>query len=41
MKAKDETEDNMQTATLTKKQFIAKLFEKRIDKITSAFEFID
>ena len=34
IKAKDETEDDIQTVTLTKKQSIAKLVAKRIDKIT-------
>ena len=41
IKAKDETEMNMQTVILTKKQSIAKLFRKRIDKITIEFQFID
>ena len=40
-KAKDETEDDMQTFTLTKKQFIAKVFYKRIDKNTKEQQFID
>ena len=32
----------MQTSALTEKQFIAKLFEKRIEKIIkSAFKFFD
>jgi hypothetical protein len=34
MKAKDETEDGMQTVTLSKKQSIAKIFFLRVDKIT-------
>ena len=41
IKAKDETEDDMQSVTLTKKQFIAKVCKKRIDKITKEYQFID
>ena len=41
MKAKDETEDDMQIVTLKKKQSIAKLFFKRIDKIGIEYQFID
>ena len=41
MKAKDETEDEMQIVTLTKKQLIAKLVTKRIDKMTLEIQFID
>ena len=33
-KAKDETEDDMQTVTLAKKQIIAKVVRKRIDRTT-------
>ena len=36
MKAKDETEDEMQVCTLKKKQVIDKLFEKRINQTTIA-----
>ncbi len=41
MKANDETEDDMQIVTLKKKQLIAKLVTKRIDKMTLEFQFID
>ena len=41
MKAKDETEDELQVVTLTKKQCIAKIIEKRIDKITREIQLID
>ena len=41
MKAKDETEDDMQIVTLSKKQSIAKIIYKRIDKITCENQFID
>ena len=41
MKAKDETEDEMLTVTLTKKQLIAKMLYKRIDKTTLELQFID
>ena len=34
MKAKGETEDGMQTVTFSKKQVIAKMLMKVIDKIT-------
>ena len=40
-KASDETEDDMQTVTLTKKQRIVKKFVKRIDKITKEIQFFD
>ena len=40
-KAKDETEDDMQTVTLTKKQFIAKLVQKRIDRTSFEYQLID
>ena len=41
MKAKGETEDGMQTVTLTKKQVIAKMLFKRVDKITLEYQFYD
>ena len=41
MKAKDETEDDMQVCTLKKKQVIDKLFEKRINQTTIEYVFID
>jgi hypothetical protein len=41
MKASDETDDNMQTITLTKKQLIDKVCRKRIDRITLEYQFID
>ena len=41
MKAKDETEDDMQTVTLTKKQIIAKIFYERIDRDTLENQFFD
>ena len=41
MKAKDETEDGMQIVTIPKKQVIAKLLFKRIDKITREIQFYD
>ena len=41
MKVLNETDDDMQTVTLTKKQCIAKLFRKRIDKNTKEYQFID
>ena len=41
MKVQNEIEDDMQTVTLTKKQCIAKLFRKRIDKDTKEYQFID
>ena len=41
LKAKDEREDDMQTVALQKKQRIAKLFGKRIDKITRELRLID
>ena len=41
LKAMNETTDDMQSVTLTKKQSIAKLFFKRIDKITAEYQFID
>ena len=41
MKATGETEDGMETVTLTKKQVIAKYFQKRIDKITLEYQFYD
>ena len=41
MKAKDETDDDMQIVTLKKKQFIAKLFYKRIDRTTMEFQYFD
>ena len=41
MKAKGETEDDLQTVTLTKKQRIAKIIGQRIDKITFELQFID
>ena len=40
-KAQDETEDGMQTITLTKKQVIAKMLMKRVDKITIEYQFYD
>ena len=40
-KAKNETEDDMQTVTLTKKQLITKIFMKRIDKTTMEYQLID
>ena len=40
-KANDETEDEMQTFTLSKKQLIAKLVLKRIDRTTKEWQFID
>lgn len=41
IKTKDETEDEMQTITIIKKQYISKLFVKRIDKVTREYQFID
>ena len=41
LKALGETEDDMQTVTLSKKQFITKLIKKRIDKNTREYTFID
>ena len=41
LKAKDETENEMQTVTLKKKQFIAQLVRNRIDRTTREYEFID
>ena len=41
MKAKDETEENMQTVTLKKKQLIAKQVYKRIDRVTKEYQFFD
>ena len=41
IKAKDETEDDIQIITLTKKQSITKLVAKRIYKITLEWQFID
>ena len=41
MKAKGETEGDMQTVTLTKKQCIAKFIRKRTDRITMELQFID
>ena len=41
MKSKGETEDGMKTITLTKKQVIAKMLYKRVDKITIEFQFYD
>ena len=41
MKAQDETEDGMQTINLTKKQVIAKMLMKRVDKITREYQFYD
>ena len=41
MKAKDETEEDMQTVTLTKKQLIAKQVYKRIDRVTKEYQFFD
>ena len=41
MKAKGETEDGRQTVTLTKKQVIAKMLFKRVDKITLEYQFYD
>ena len=41
MKAKDETEDDMQICTIKKKQVIAKLFEKRMNQTTVEYVFID
>jgi hypothetical protein len=40
-KAKDETEDGMEIVTLTKKHLIAKIFSKRIDKMTIEYQFSD
>lgn len=39
--AKHETEDDMQIFTLKKKQLIAKMYWKRIDKTTKEAQFID
>ena len=41
MKAKNETEDGMLTVTLTKKQVVAKMIVKRLDKTTSEYQFVD
>jgi hypothetical protein len=41
MKAYDETEDEIQTVTLSKKQYIDKVFFKRIDKFQLECTFID
>ena len=41
MKAKGETEGDMQTVTLTKKQIIAKIFYERIDRDTLENQFFD
>ena len=41
MKALNETEEDMQTVTFSKKQSIAKLVFKRIDRITKEYQFID
>ena len=41
MKAKNETEDDMQIVTLSKKQTIAKLSMQRVDKHSREFQFID
>lgn len=41
IKAKDETDNDMQTVMFTKKQFIAKLFTKRLDKNNLELQFID
>ena len=41
MKAKGEKEDGMQTVILKKKQFIAKIRRKRIDKTTREYQFLD
>lgn len=41
MKAKDESGNDMQTVILTKKQFIAKMFRKRIDKTTEEHQLVD
>ena len=41
LKAKDETEDEMQTVTITKKQTIAKLCWKRIDRFTMEWQLFD
>ena len=41
VKAKDETENDMKSVKLAKKQFIARMVQKRIDKGTQEYQFID
>ena len=41
MKAKGETEEDMQTVTLTKKQCIAKVLYMRMDKIIKEYRYFD
>ena len=40
-KAKDETEDDMHIIAFTKKQYITRLFKKRIDRMTLEYQFAD
>ena len=41
MKAKGETEEDMQTVTLTKKQCIAKVLYMRMDKLIKEYRYFD